>query len=295
VPIDLLDPNPNQPRQAMGDLSELIASVSEKGIIEPLIVRQLGGRFQIIAGERRYHASVQAGLREVPVVIRDADDVEVMELALVENLQRKDLTAFEESEALQQLCEHCQYTHEDLAQKLGKSRTSITESLSLVAMPEEVRRLCRLADITAKSTLLQIVRQGDPKRMIALVERVAAGGGTRQVVRAETAKATAGRPEAVRVRVPGADQGLQPEVAFLQVQGRPQRGHRGARGHPQGTEVQARLGPAGLCGESVRRMSAGRHRALITRRAAGGASFSEPTGMPATGDMPYVCAGSSAR
>ncbi len=195
VPIDLLDPNPNQPRQAMGDLSELIASVSEKGIIEPLIVRQLGGRFQIIAGERRYHASVQAGLREVPVVIRDADDVEVMELALVENLQRKDLTAFEESEALQQLCEHCQYTHEDLAQKLGRSRTSVTEALSLVAMPEEVRRLCRLADITAKSTLLQIVRQGDPKRMIALVERVAAGGGTRQVVRAETAKASAGRPK----------------------------------------------------------------------------------------------------
>jgi len=195
VPIDLLYPNPNQPRQAMGDLSELIASVSEKGIIEPLIVRQLGGRFQIIAGERRYHAAVQAGLREVPVVIREADDVEVMELALVENLQRKDLTAFEESEALQQLCEHCQYTHEDLAQKLGRSRTSITEALSLVAMPEDVRRLCRLADITAKSTLLQIVRQGDPKRMIALVERVAAGGGTRQVVRAETAKAGAGRPK----------------------------------------------------------------------------------------------------
>ena len=101
VPIELLDPNPNQPRQVMGDLSELIASVAEKGIIEPLVVRQRGSRFQIIAGERRYHASVQAGLREVPVVVRDADDVEVMELALVENLQRKDLTAFEEAEALQ--------------------------------------------------------------------------------------------------------------------------------------------------------------------------------------------------
>ena len=105
VPIELLDPNPNQPRQAMGDLSELIASVSEKGVIEPLIVRQRGSRFQIIAGERRYHASAQAGLREVPVVVRDADDAEVMELALVENLQRKDLTAFEEAEALRELCE----------------------------------------------------------------------------------------------------------------------------------------------------------------------------------------------
>ena len=195
VPIELLDPNPNQPRQAMGDLSELIASVSEKGVIEPLIVRQRGSRFQIIAGERRYHASAQAGLREVPVVVRDADDAEVMELALVENLQRKDLTAFEEAEALRELCEQSQYTHEDLAQKLGKSRTSITESLSLVAMPEEVRSLCRLADITAKSTLLQIVRQGDKKKMIALVERVAAGGGTRQAVRAETAGGKAARPK----------------------------------------------------------------------------------------------------
>jgi ParB family chromosome partitioning protein len=74
VPIDLLDPNPNQPRQVMGDLSELMASVAEKGIIEPLLVRQQGGRYQIIAGERRYHAAVQVGLREVPVIVRDADD-----------------------------------------------------------------------------------------------------------------------------------------------------------------------------------------------------------------------------
>ena len=107
VPIELLDPNPNQPRQVMGDLSELMASVAEKGIIEPLIVRQRGARYQIIAGERRYHAAVQVGLRDVPVIIREVDDAEVMELALVENLQRKDLTAFEESEALHQLAHRC--------------------------------------------------------------------------------------------------------------------------------------------------------------------------------------------
>ena len=134
----------------MGDLSELMASIAEKGIIEPLVVRQRGDRYQIIAGERRYHAAVQVGLREVPVVIREVDDTEVMELALVENLQRKDLTAFEEAEALLQLARSCGYTHEDLARKLGKSRTSITESLSLAAMPEEVRNLCRLADITVQ-------------------------------------------------------------------------------------------------------------------------------------------------
>jgi ParB family chromosome partitioning protein len=196
VPIELLDPNPNQPRQVMGDLSELMASVAEKGIIEPLIVRQRGSRYQIIAGERRYHAAVQVGLRDVPVIVREVGDAEVMELALVENLQRKDLTAFEEAEALHQLAQRCGYTHEDMAQKLGKSRTSITESLSLVNMPDEVRNLCRLADISAKSTLLQIVRQSDPQKMLALVEKLASqGGATRQEVRQQTAKPAPGRPK----------------------------------------------------------------------------------------------------
>ena len=84
----------------MGDLSELMASIAEKGIIEPLIVRQRGGRYQIVAGERRYQAAVQVGLRELPVVIRDVDDTEIIEVALVENIQRKDLGPFEEAEAL---------------------------------------------------------------------------------------------------------------------------------------------------------------------------------------------------
>jgi ParB family chromosome partitioning protein len=194
VPIDLLDPNPGQPRQVMGDLSELMASIAEKGIIEPLIVRQRGNRYQIIAGERRYHAAVQVGLREVPVIPRTADDIEVMELALIENLQRKDLTPFEEAEALEQLAHRCRYTHEDMARKLGKSRTSITESLSLNGMPKEVRDLCRLAEISSKSTLLQIVRQSDPQKMLALVQRMAVQGVvTRQDLRAETAKAKANK------------------------------------------------------------------------------------------------------
>src|ERR1700675_2450056 len=137
VAIDLIDPNPNQPRQVMGDLSELIASIAEQGIIEPLVVSQRAGRFQIVAGERRYQAAVQVGLRELPVVIRDVDETGMLELALIENLQRKDLTPFEEAEALHGLAQSCGYTHEDLARRLGKSRTSVTESLSLVSMPEE--------------------------------------------------------------------------------------------------------------------------------------------------------------
>jgi len=196
VPIDLIDPNPNQPRQVMGDLSELIASISEKGIIEPLVVRQRGERFQIIAGERRYQASVQAGLRELPVVIREVDDTEVIELALIENLQRKDLTPFEEAEALHGLADRCGYTHEDLAQRLGKSRTSVTESLALNGMPSSVRSLCRLADISSKSLLLQIVRQETPEKMTALIEKMASqGGATRQQLREAIAKPKPGRPK----------------------------------------------------------------------------------------------------
>ena len=195
IPIDQIDPNPNQPRQVMGDLSELIASIAEKGIIVPLVVRQRGDRFQIVAGERRYQAAVQVGLRDLPVVIRDADETETLELALIENLQRKDLTPFEESEALQGLAERCAYTHEDLARRLGKSRTSVTESLALNGMPDVVRNLCRLADISSKSLLLQIVRQETPEKMTALIEKIASQGGvTRQQLRAAAAPKP-GRPK----------------------------------------------------------------------------------------------------
>ena len=196
VPIDQIDPNPNQPRQVRGDLSELIASITEKGIREPLVVRQRGDRFQIVAGERRYQAAVQVGLRDLPVVIRDVDETEMLELALIENLQRKDLTPFEESEALQGLAERCGYTHEDLARRLGKSRTSVTESLALNGIPEDVRNLCRLADISSKSLLLQVVRQDTPQKMTALVEKIASqGGATRQQLRDAVAKPKAGRPK----------------------------------------------------------------------------------------------------
>jgi len=196
VPIDQVDANPNQPRQVMGDLSELMASIAEKGIIEPIIVRQRGPRFQIVAGERRYQAAVQVGIPEIPVVIREVDDAEIIEIALVENIQRKDLTPFEEAEALFSLQTRCNYTHEDMARRLGKSRTAITESLSLNGIPDEVKNLCRLADIHSKSLLLQVVRQNDPQKMVALVEKIARDGATREEVRKETAKPKPGRPKA---------------------------------------------------------------------------------------------------
>jgi ParB family chromosome partitioning protein len=200
VPIDRIDPNPDQPRQVMGDLSELIASISEKGIIEPLVVRQRGQRFQIVAGERRYQAAVQVGLRELPVVIREVDDTEIIEVALVENIQRKDLGPFEEAEAMASLAERCGYTHEDLARRLGKSRTTITESLVLAEMPAEIRNLCRLADISSKSLLLQIVRQQTPEKMSAFIEQLTRTGGNtitlEQARKAAAVKPKPGRPKA---------------------------------------------------------------------------------------------------
>jgi ParB family chromosome partitioning protein len=183
ISVDEIEPNPNQPRQALGDLSELVASIREKGVLEPVLVRRNGLHYQIIAGERRYRAACEAGLDEVPCVVREADDAEVMELALIENIQRKDLTAFEEADALKALAENHGYTHEALAERLGKSRTSVTETLSLTAMPEPVRDLCRLADISSKSLLLQVVRQSSPEKMEAFVGRLRKGDATRQAAR----------------------------------------------------------------------------------------------------------------
>jgi ParB family transcriptional regulator, chromosome partitioning protein len=198
IPIEDIDPNPDQPRQALGDLSELVASIREKGVLEPILVRPRGSRFQIIAGERRYRACSEIGLAEIPCIVRETGDAEMMELALIENLQRKDLSVFEEADGLKVLAQAYGYTHERMAEKIGRSRTSITETLTITAMPDDVRELCRLADIHSKSLLLQIVRQSDAPKMIALIERLQAQGTTREQARRITQeqkpKAGKGRP-----------------------------------------------------------------------------------------------------
>jgi ParB family transcriptional regulator, chromosome partitioning protein len=192
--IEEIEPNPNQPRQQMGDLAELTASIREKGILEPLIVRRHGEHFQIVSGERRYQAALQAGLVEVPCVERDVDDKETIEIALVENIQRKDLTPFEEAEAFAQLVRDHDYTHDGLARKIGKSRTSVTETLSLNSLPDDIKNLCRLADISSKSLLLHIVRQETPEKMAALVEKVSREQLNRDQTRQLARKPQRGRP-----------------------------------------------------------------------------------------------------
>jgi ParB family chromosome partitioning protein len=185
IRIDNIQPNPNQPRQTIGDLTELKASIQEKGVLEPLIVRQFGAGYQIIAGERRWRACKELGLELVPCIEKNVDDREMMELALIENLQRKDLTAFEEAEGLQMLALKYNYTHGQIAQVIGKARTSVTETLALNQIPSDVRELCRQADINSKSLLLQVVRQPDVHEMKRLVERIGKDQLTRQDVREE--------------------------------------------------------------------------------------------------------------
>lgn len=140
-PIEQIRPNKNQPRKyfAPEKLEELAASIREQGIIQPLVVTQKAGFFEIIAGERRWRAAQKAGLHEVPVVIREASDEAVMELALIENIQRQDLNAIEEAEAYRSLVENFSISQEDVAKRVGKSRTAVTNALRLLRLPEGIQ------------------------------------------------------------------------------------------------------------------------------------------------------------
>jgi ParB family chromosome partitioning protein len=183
LPLDLLIPNPHQPRRSFGDIADLVSSIKEKGVLEPVLVRPAGEKFQIIAGERRYRASVEAGLTQIPCIEVDVDDRGVLEISLIENLQRRDLNPFEEADGLHMLSEKFLYTHEEVARKLGKSRTVITETLTLNHIPVEIRDRCRDAGITARSTLLQIARQANPAAMLKMIDEIHRSGLTRDEVR----------------------------------------------------------------------------------------------------------------
>lgn len=184
LPIDKLDPNPDQPRTEIGDLTELTASIREKGVLEPLLVKPTrAGRWMIIAGERRWRSAQAAGLEDVPCIEMDVDESEVAEIALIENMQRKDLTPWEEADGLRALCERFGYTHEEAARKVGKSRSTVTEALSIAAIPDSIREICRACEITSKSLLLQIVRQPDDESMRSMAEQIAAEGLTRDGAR----------------------------------------------------------------------------------------------------------------
>lgn len=141
-PIEEIIPNKDQPRKSFSNdkLEELAASIREKGIIQPLVVRKKGDHFELIAGERRWRASQRAGLRELPVVIQDVSDDAAVELALIENIQREDLNAVEEAEAYHALLEKFNLSQEELARRVGKERSTVANALRLLKLPAEIKR-----------------------------------------------------------------------------------------------------------------------------------------------------------
>jgi len=199
IPVEQIRPNPDQPRKAIGDLRELTDSVREKGVLEPLLVRFVPREdcYYLISGERRYHAARAAGLREVPCIEKTADDAETLEIGLIENIQRKDLTAFEEADGLHRLATQFEYTHEDVARKIGRARSSVTETLSLLNIPDGLRKKCVEQGIASKSLLLQIARQPTEKKMVEMLRRILQGGLTRDEARRERREEQSGpqRPQ----------------------------------------------------------------------------------------------------
>src|SRR5215831_3381761 len=150
LPLDSITPNPNQPRKSFQDnnLRELATSLRETGVIQPVVVRRLGHAYQLIVGERRWRAAKMAGLTQIPALVREATDVQSLELALVENLLREDLNPMEEAEAYQRLLTEFSWTQEELGERVGKDRSSVANFLRLLKLPEVIQADLRSGRLT---------------------------------------------------------------------------------------------------------------------------------------------------
>jgi ParB family chromosome partitioning protein len=183
VPLGKIDPNPQQARSELGNMDDLMASIKSKGVLEPILVRPKNDRYEIIAGERRYVASKRVGLKEIPAIEMIVKDNEAMELALIENLQRKDLDVFEEADGLNVLVEIYGYNHAQLADKIGKARSTITEIVNVARIPKKLREVCREAQITSRSTLIEIAKQEKQSDMERLIHEITQRGLRREDTR----------------------------------------------------------------------------------------------------------------
>ena len=172
ISINKIKPNPHQARNELGNINELVASIKEKGVLEPILVRQKDGKYEIIAGERRYMAAKAAKLREMPCIEMNIEDNEAMEISLIENLQRKDLDVFEEADGLSALADMYGYNHNQIAEKIGKARSTITEIINLAKIPIEIRELCRKNSIDSRTTLIEISKQKNKKNMLELIRAI---------------------------------------------------------------------------------------------------------------------------
>jgi ParB family chromosome partitioning protein len=173
--IDEMVPNVFQPRKGFDEeaMDELVASIREKGIIQPLIVRKSENGYEIIAGERRWRAAKRAGLTQVPAIIKDASNREALELALVENLQREDLNPIEEATAYEQLIKEFGLTHEEISERLGKERSTITNQLRLLRLPAEVKQALIEGKITAghARAVLSLQSSNEVKEVLETIKK----------------------------------------------------------------------------------------------------------------------------
>lgn len=172
IELDLIDPNPFQPRKEFQpeELQELAASIRERGIIQPILVRNHGERYQIIAGERRFRATQSLGWKAIPALVRErVSDREMREVALIENIQRVQLNAIEEAMAYQELLTECGLTHDELATRVGKSRSAITNAIRLLRLQEDVRNLVLNGKLSAGHA--RALATLEPDRQVTLAQR----------------------------------------------------------------------------------------------------------------------------
>ncbi len=183
IPIEKLIFGEFQPREDIGEIDELIASIKEQGIIEPVIVRAKGEKYEIIAGERRVKAAKEAGLKEVPCIEMEVADDKALELSLVENIQRKDLSPFEEAFALKKLNVIFGYTQEEIAKKIGKSRSSVAETIKIASLPKRVIEIAKKLKIESKSFLLELSKLESEEEMLKAIKAYEEGSLTRDDLR----------------------------------------------------------------------------------------------------------------
>jgi ParB family chromosome partitioning protein len=190
-------PNPEQPRRHFDEeaLAALAESVRQHGLLQPLVVRRVAGHYELIAGERRLRAAERAGLETVPVIVREARPEERLELALIENVQRENLTPLEEAEAYRHLIDVYGLTQEDVAQRVGKSRPSIANSLRLLALPDAVKAQLESGELTAGHARA-VLGMGDAAEQVRFAREIV----TRRLPKSETERLAAARRPAARQR-----------------------------------------------------------------------------------------------
>lgn len=177
IPVEKLKPSPYQPRQMFNqeELEELSNSIKQKGILQPIVARKSGESYEIIAGERRWRAAQMAGLHDVPVIIKEFDDLETLELAIIENIQRSDLNPIEEAEAYQRLATQFELSQAQIAEKVGKDRATVANSLRLLQLPSPVREMLQKNQITQghAKVLLGVLEE---KEQLRLAKKIVAEG-----------------------------------------------------------------------------------------------------------------------